>query len=84
MNGIEKQAAFTRGYLPGDRSLAPLTVLVSTTVALWLILYLICVAGGALQYAASVDPQKVVSGLPGARRAASIADGSPVNMETTE
>jgi hypothetical protein len=26
MNGIEKQAAFYRGYLPDDRSLVPLTV----------------------------------------------------------
>ena len=39
MNGIEKQAAFYRGYLPDDRSLVPVTVLLSTTVALWLLVY---------------------------------------------
>jgi hypothetical protein len=52
-----KQAAFYRGYLPDDRSLVPLTVLLSTTVALWLLVYLICFAGDAPQYAASFDPQ---------------------------
>jgi hypothetical protein len=41
MNGIEKQAAFYRGYLPDDRSLVPLTVLLSTTLALWLLVYLV-------------------------------------------
>ena len=30
MNGMGKQAAFYRGYLPDDRSLVPLTVLLST------------------------------------------------------
>ena len=45
MNGIEKQAAFYRVYLPDDRSLVPLTVLLSTTLALWLLVYLVvCVA----------------------------------------
>ena len=32
MNGIGKQAAFYCGYLPDDRSLVPLTVLLSDTV----------------------------------------------------
>ena len=41
MNGIGKQAAFYRGYLPDDRSLVPLTVLLSTTLALWLLVYLV-------------------------------------------
>jgi hypothetical protein len=41
MNGIEKQAAFYRGCLPDDRSLVPLTVLLSTTLALWLLVYLV-------------------------------------------
>ena len=41
MNGIEKQAAFYRAYLPDDRSLVPLTVLLSTTLALWLLVYLV-------------------------------------------
>ena len=40
-----------------DRSLVPLTVLHSTTVALWLIVYLICVAGDS-RYAASFDPHR--------------------------
>ena len=102
MNGIGKQAAFYRGYLPDDRSLVPLTVLLSTTVALWLLVYLICVAGDAPPYAASFDPQRrsclleidpqmkkradlsVGIGLPGTRRVASTADGSPANTETTE
>jgi hypothetical protein len=87
MNGIGKQAAFYRGYLPGDRSLVPLTVLVSTTVALWLLVYLICVAAGdAPQYAASFEarPLSAMLGLPGTRRVASTADGSPANTETTE
>jgi hypothetical protein len=96
MNGIGKQAAFYRGYLPADRSLVPLAVLLSTTVALWLFLYLICAAGDARQYAASFDPQrrscpleietqmKKRADLCGARRVATTADGSPVSMETTE
>ena len=41
MNGIGKQAAFYRGYLPDDCSLVPLTVLLSTTLALWLLVYLV-------------------------------------------
>jgi hypothetical protein len=40
MNEIGKQAAFYRGYLPDDRSLVPLTVLLST-LALWLLVYLV-------------------------------------------
>jgi hypothetical protein len=58
MNGMEKQAAFYRAFLPDDRSLVPLTVLLSTTVALWLILYLICAAGDAPQYATPCSPQR--------------------------
>jgi hypothetical protein len=41
MTWIGRQAAFYRGYLPDDRSLAPLTVLLSTTLALWLLVYLV-------------------------------------------
>jgi hypothetical protein len=41
MNGIGKQAAFYRGYLPDDRSQVPLTVLFSTTLALWLLVYFV-------------------------------------------
>jgi hypothetical protein len=39
--GIEIDAAFYRGYLIGDRSLTPLTVALSTIVALWFLVYLI-------------------------------------------
>ena len=49
MNGIEKQAAFYRGYLPDDRSLVPLTVLLSTTLALWLLVYLVVAVAEAHQ-----------------------------------
>jgi hypothetical protein len=41
MTSIGKQAAFYRGYLRDDRSLVPLTVLLSTTLALWLLVYLV-------------------------------------------
>jgi hypothetical protein len=54
MNGIGNQAAFYRGYLPDDRSLFPLTVLLSMTVALWLLVYLVAAMAEAHQDAASV------------------------------
>jgi hypothetical protein len=42
VNGIGKQEAFYRGYLPNDdRSLVPLTVLLSSTLALWLLIYVV-------------------------------------------
>ncbi len=41
MTGIEKQAAFYRGYLTDERSLVPLTILLATVVALWLLVYLV-------------------------------------------
>jgi hypothetical protein len=41
MNGIEKQAAFYRGYLTDERSLVPLTIVLATVVALWLLVYLV-------------------------------------------
>jgi hypothetical protein len=59
MNGMGKQAAFYRGYLPDDRSLVPLTALLSTTLALWLIVYLLATVAEAHQDA-------------GARHAASV------------
>jgi hypothetical protein len=46
---IGKQAAFYRGYLPHDRSLVPLTVLLSTTLALWLLVYLVVAVAEAHQ-----------------------------------
>ncbi len=41
MNGIEKQAAFYRGYLTDERSLVPLTIILASVVALWLFVYLV-------------------------------------------
>jgi hypothetical protein len=38
---IEKHAAFYRGYLVDDQSVAPLMVALATMVALWSLLYLI-------------------------------------------
>ncbi len=49
MNGIGRQAAFYRGYLPDERSVIPLTVLLSTTVALWLLVYLVGAVADARQ-----------------------------------
>ena len=39
MDGIDKQAAFYRAYLPHDRSLIPVAVALGAIVALWLSLY---------------------------------------------
>jgi len=47
MNGIEKQAAFYRGYLIADCSLAPLTTALATIVGLWLLVYVVSAIGGA-------------------------------------
>jgi hypothetical protein len=41
MNDIEKQAAFYRGYLTDERSLVPLTIVLASVVALWLLVYLV-------------------------------------------
>src|SRR5262249_52672595 len=46
---IGSQAAFYRGYLPDDRSLVPVTVLLSTTLALWLLVYLVAAIAAAHQ-----------------------------------
>ena len=40
-SGMEKHAAFYRGYLTDDQSLAPLAVALATIVALWSLVYLI-------------------------------------------
>jgi hypothetical protein len=47
MNDIEKQAAFYRGYLPGDGSVAAVAVVLLTGVATWLLLYLVTLVGPA-------------------------------------
>jgi hypothetical protein len=45
MNGIEKHAAYYRGYLPHDRSVIPLAIALVTIVALWLLIYLVSIVG---------------------------------------
>ena len=55
MNGIEKQAAFYRGYLTDDRSLAPLTTALATIVSLWLLVYLASAIGGPQANALMVE-----------------------------
>ena len=77
MTSIGKQAAFYRGYLPDDRSLVPLTVLLSTTLALWLLVYLVVAVVEAHQDA-------------GARQAASVtfihdrpATSSPIRLDSS-
>ncbi len=47
MNGIEKHAAFYRGYLADDRSLAPVAMVLLTAIALWLLFYLVSLVGAA-------------------------------------
>jgi hypothetical protein len=56
MNGIEKQAAFYRGYLTDERSLVPLTIMLTSLVALWLIVYLVTAVGGPLKEAVGALP----------------------------
>ncbi len=43
--GIEKHAAFYRGYQPDDRSLFPVAIVLATLVALWLLVYLVSAVG---------------------------------------
>ncbi len=43
--GIEKHAAFYRGYQPDDRSLFPVAIVLATLVALWLLVYLVTAVG---------------------------------------
>jgi hypothetical protein len=40
-----KSTAFYRGYLPDDCSLIPLTIVLATIVALWLLVYLVSAFG---------------------------------------
>lgn len=66
MSGIARQAELYRGYLPDDRSLLPLTVLLSMTVALWLLVYLVGVVADAAQGAgaARVASERFLSDRP--------------------
>jgi hypothetical protein len=43
--GIEKHAAFYRGYQPDDRSLFPVAIVLATLVAVWLLVYLVSAVG---------------------------------------
>ena len=77
MNGIEKQAAFYRGYLTDERSLVPVTIVLATVVALWLLVYLVAAVAEARQDA-------------GAGRAASVtfirdrpAASSPIRRDSS-
>jgi hypothetical protein len=45
--GIEKHAAFYRGYQPGDRSPLPVAIVLGTLIALWLLVYLVSAVGPA-------------------------------------
>jgi len=49
MSGFEKHAAYYRAYLTEERSLIPLTVVLATIVALWLLVYLIASIGPVSQ-----------------------------------
>ncbi len=41
MDRIGKHAGFYRGYLTDDRSALPLTIMLLTGIALWLLVYLV-------------------------------------------
>ena len=43
--GIERHAAFYRGYQPDDRSLFPVAIVLATVVALWLLVYMLSALG---------------------------------------
>ena len=43
--GIERHAAFYRGYQPDDRSLFPVAMVLATIVALWLLVYMVSALG---------------------------------------
>jgi hypothetical protein len=55
---IEQHAAFYRGYLIDDRSLAPLTVGWVAIVALWFLVYLIGCIGPLMSQAAGFAAQR--------------------------
>jgi hypothetical protein len=67
--GIEKHAAFYRGYQPGDRSPLPVAIVLATLIALWLLVYLVSAVGpqpGAAGVRPPSHPARAVS-LPSAR-----------------
>ena len=68
MNGIEKQAAFYRGYLTDECSLIPLSIVLASVVALWLLVYLVATV--------AVAPQDT-----GAWRAAAVPSPATVRLQ---
>ena len=68
MNSIEKQAAFYRGHLTDERSLVPLTIVLASVVALWLLVYLVATV--------AVAPQDT-----GAWRAAAVPSSATVRLQ---
>ena len=60
--GIEKHAAFYRGYQPDDRSLVPVSIVLATVVALCLLVYLVTAVGpGPARVQSSPHPAYAVS-----------------------
>jgi hypothetical protein len=49
-------ARFYRGYLTDDRSLTPLSIVLATGVALWLLFYLVSLVGPAAKTQLAVAP----------------------------
>jgi hypothetical protein len=47
MKGFENQARFYRAYLPDDRSLISVTLILVNGIAFWLLIYLLSVVGPA-------------------------------------
>jgi hypothetical protein len=65
--GIEKHAAFYRGYQPGDRSPLPVAIVLATLVALWLLVYLVSAVGpqpGSAGVRPQPHPAHAVSNAP--------------------
>ncbi len=54
--GIEKHAAYYRGYQPDDRSVLPVAIVLATMVAVWLLVYLISAVGPAPKLGAAKEP----------------------------
>ena len=49
-------AGFYRGYLTDDRSLTPLSIVLATGVALWLLFYLVSLVGPAPKTQSALAP----------------------------
>jgi hypothetical protein len=59
MTWIGKQAAFYRGYLTDEHSLAPLTIVLATVVVVWLAVYLVAAVAEAHQDAGATQAASV-------------------------